>query len=52
MQGFILEGYPKNKDQWKDLRNLKVKPTFFVAIDASLQIVYGRGNVQKDIENR
>jgi adenylate kinase len=35
LQGFVLEGYPKNKDQFENIKNLKLNPTLIVAIDAS-----------------
>jgi adenylate kinase len=42
MQGFVLEGYPKNQQQFDNLRNMKLAPTMVVAIDAPLQLLSGR----------
>ena len=33
MQGFVLEGYPKTKEQYENLKSLNVRPTLTVVID-------------------
>lgn len=33
MQGFVLEGYPKNMEQFDNIKNMKLTPTLIVAID-------------------
>lgn len=33
MQGFVLEGYPKTKEQWKNLKNLRISPNFILGLD-------------------
>lgn len=38
MQGFVLEGYPKNKDQFENIKNMKLNPTITVAIDTSAEV--------------
>ena len=42
MQGFVLEGYPKNREQFENIRNMKLSPTLIVAIDAPLELVAQR----------
>lgn len=34
MQGFVIEGYPKNPQQFDNIKNMKLSPTMIVAIDA------------------
>jgi hypothetical protein len=38
MQGFVLEGYPKDKEQFKNIKNMKLNPTLIVALDASKEV--------------
>lgn len=33
MQGFVLEGYPKTKEQYDNLKSLNIRPTLTVVID-------------------
>jgi hypothetical protein len=33
MQGFVLEGYPKNNEQFKNLKSMKLNPTLIVALN-------------------
>lgn len=42
MQGFVLEGYPKNREQFENIRNMRLSPTLIVAIDAPLELVQQR----------
>lgn len=35
MQGFILEGYPKTKEQLDNIKNMKLDPTMVIAIDTT-----------------
>jgi adenylate kinase family enzyme len=48
MQGFVLEGYPKNKEQFDNLKNMKLAPTMVVAIDTPREASQGRSNVDHD----
>ena len=38
MQGFVLEGYPKNKEQFDNIINMKLNPTLTVAIDTPIEV--------------
>lgn len=38
MQGFVLEGYPKTKEQLENMRNLKLQLTMIVGIDAPKEL--------------
>ena len=38
MQGFILEGYPKSKEQLDNLKNMKLNPTMIIAIDTPIEV--------------
>lgn len=38
MQGFILEGYPKTKEQLDNIKNMKLDPTMVIAIDTTKQL--------------
>lgn len=42
MQGFVLEGYPKNQAQMENLKNMKLSPTLIVALDAPLEVLKTR----------
>ncbi len=42
MQGFVLEGYPKNQAQLENLKNMKLSPTLVVALDAPLDLLQSR----------
>lgn len=44
MQGFVLEGYPKNKEQLDNLISLHVSLDFLIAINAPAQVVKSRGS--------
>ena len=44
MQGFVLEGYPKTKDQWENLKNLRLNPNFIIGIDAAEDMIVERLN--------
>jgi hypothetical protein len=36
MQGFVIEGYPKTKEQYDNIKNMKLCPTMVVAIDTPI----------------
>jgi len=36
MQGFVIEGYPKNKEQYDNIKSMKLNPTMIVAIDTPI----------------
>ena len=42
MQGFVMEGYPKTKQQWENIKNLRLCPNFIIGIDASEELVKNR----------
>ena len=44
MQGFVLEGYPKTRDQWENMKNLRLSPNFIIGIDASEELIVERLN--------
>lgn len=33
MQGYVVEGYPKNKEQLENLKNLHINPNFIIGIN-------------------
>ena len=37
MQGFVLEGYPKTKEQFDNIKNMKLNLTLTVAIDTPIE---------------
>ena len=45
MQGFVLEGYPKNKDQFENIKNMKLNPTITVAIDTPMEVSEKRNDL-------
>ncbi len=45
MQGVVLEGYPKNKEQFDNLRTLKLQPSLLVTIDAPSELSLSRANL-------
>lgn len=45
MQGFVLEGYPKNKEQYDNIKNMKLAPTMLIAIDTPKEVSQRRSNV-------
>jgi adenylate kinase len=45
MQGFVLEGYPKNREQFENIKNMKLDPTLIVAIDAPLELIKTRSQI-------
>lgn len=52
MQGFVLEGYPKNQQQFDNLRNMKLSPTMIVAIDAPLELISTRSTDSEALGKR
>lgn len=42
MQGFVLEGYPKSKEQFENIKNMKLDPTMIVAIDTPKEVSESR----------
>lgn len=57
LQGFVLEGYPKNATQLQYLENLKIQPTLFVVLNVSFDTAVerkkkrDRQTSEADIEN-
>ena len=45
MQGFILEGYPKTKEQLDNIKNMKLDPTMVIAIDTPKQLCQQRSGL-------
>jgi adenylate kinase family enzyme len=45
MQGFVLEGYPKSKEQLDNLKNMKIDPTMIVAIDSPKELSQSRSQL-------
>jgi len=37
MQGFVIEGYPKNKEQYENMKSMKLNPSLIVAIDTPIE---------------
>lgn len=35
MQGYVIEGYPKNKAQLENLKNLHINPNFIIGLNPS-----------------
>jgi adenylate kinase family enzyme len=35
MQGFVIEGFPKTKQQYENIKNLNLRTTLTVVIDIS-----------------
>lgn len=45
MQGFVLEGYPKTKEQLDNIKNMKINLTMLVGIDAPKELSERRCNI-------
>ena len=37
MQGFVIEGYPKNQEQYDNVKDMKLSPSMIVAIDTPIE---------------
>ena len=48
MMGFVLEGYPKNKEQFENIKHMKLNPTLLVAIDTPRDVSQERSNCSID----
>ncbi len=48
MQGVVIEGYPKNKEQFDNIKNMKLRPTLIVGIDTPKQLSETRCKTNKD----
>jgi adenylate kinase family enzyme len=48
MQGFVLEGYPKNRQQWDNIKNLRIHPNFIIGLDVPEEVVLERLQKDKD----
>jgi adenylate kinase family enzyme len=46
MQGFVLEGFPKNRYQWENIQNLRIHSNFIFGLDVPEESVLQR--LQKD----
>lgn len=38
MQGFVLEGYPKDQAQFENLKSMRINPTLIVALDCPIEV--------------
>ena len=45
MQGVVIEGYPKTKEQFDNLKTMKLQPSLIVAIDSPLELSQSRSTV-------
>lgn len=45
MQGFILEGYPKTKEQLENIKNMKLDPTVIISIDTPKEVCEQRSAI-------
>jgi adenylate kinase len=45
IQGVVIEGYPKNKEQFENIKNMKLLPSFIVAIDTPKELSQNRSNL-------
>lgn len=54
MQGYVIEGYPKNKDQLESLKNMHIYPNFIIGINPPEEILSSRldENKHHDFESR
>lgn len=48
MQGFVLEGYPKTKEQLDNIRNMKLDLTMIVGIDTPKALSQQRSNIPQE----
>ena len=45
MQGFVLEGYPKTKQQLENIKNMKLDPTMIISIDTPKEVCEQRSAI-------
>jgi adenylate kinase len=42
MQGYVIDGFPKTKEQLQELEVMKIHPSFIVVLEASDDVIYSR----------
>lgn len=48
MQGFVLEGYPKTKEQFDNIKNMKLDLTMIVGIDTPKELSQRRSDISQE----
>lgn len=51
MQGYVLEGYPKSKEQLENLKNLHISPDFTIGMQVSDDTIKSRAGKETKPED-